>query len=185
MSEKTYVIGIISKDRYDGLSTLLYSLRESTGFKVVIDVSDQLKSNFNNREFVDGVFYNIPDGKTAVVYNKNFIINLFLKSTNADYLFLIEDDVKILDCDVFKEYINASEKYNIPHMNFNKLTSEENNQIIALNKQVVYDYNKDIVVTERVHGAFQFYSRECLERVGVMNENLCNNIRNICCDSTW
>jgi hypothetical protein len=161
MSENI-LIGIVTKDRYDCLDALLYSLRFNNYPTVIIDVSEHLELSHTedyNR------FYNTPLNRRAVVYNKNMIMRLFLNSGH-DYLFIIEDDVKILDNDVFQYYVEASVKHNIHHMNFCGY---------PLPDRIRYDYNDDIQISENLMGVFSFYTKECIQNVGLMNERLCHN----------
>lgn len=162
------LIGIVTKDRYEGLDVLIKSLKPLSHINIlVIDASDI----FRNPKYITDdypnvqVFRNDIRGYQQVVHNKNIIIHNFLRN-NFKHLFILEDDIKILDCDVFEKYIEVSTKYNLPHMNF------LGNPYLQEN---LYHINEDIQVSEKLQGVFSFYTRECIERVGLMNWELCHN----------
>ena len=166
MSKYKYMVGVITKDRYDGLKVLLKSLQNIDNVKV-IDASEHSEIESIRKQFpnVQDFYYNIPRSFCQVVHTKNILIHQFLKG-DYDYLFLIEDDVKILDDDIFDKYIEISNKYNIPHMNFCSHPSEQ---------ETLYLINDDVQISERLLGVFSFYSRRCIQRVGMMNPALNNN----------
>jgi len=156
------MIGIITKDRYHGLEVLLNSLNPINESIVIMDAS--IHPRISNIEYTR--FFNIhPSNTTQVVFNKNALIRIFLRSTE-EHLFLIEDDIKILDNDVFEEYILKGKQYNLCHMNFNKPRTNE----------LIYSMNSDITVYEHCEGGFQYFNRKCLEITGLMDESFCNNM---------
>jgi len=144
------LICIITKDRYTALDILLKSLRNTENI-IIIDASENPIKNTSYQRF-----YNIPN--QSIMSNKNMALQIFLKS-NVDYLFIIEDDLKILDLDVFDEYIEKSIKYHIPHMNFNLYDKNS----------LTYDLNEDIAVSEHCNGCFQFFTKECIQKAGLMD----------------
>ena len=163
MSEKlNALIGIVTKDRYACLDVLLHSLRHDHNPIVIVDASGN-----PDLSCTEGYprFYDTPMDKKAVVYNKNMLMRLFLNSRH-EYLFIIEDDVKILDHEIFDLYVNASRKHGIHHMNFCGY---------PLPDRVRYDFNDDVQISENLMGVLSFYDRECLEKVGLMNEQLNHN----------
>ena len=151
------LICIITKDRYSALDILLKSLRNTENI-IIIDASENTIKNTGYQRF-----YNITN--QSVMSNKNMALQIFLKSS-ADYLFILEDDMKILDLDVFDEYIEKSIKYNIPHMNFNLYDKNS----------LIYDLNEDIKVSEHCNGCFQFFTKECIQKAGLMDKEFNQNV---------
>ena len=158
-----FIIGVITKNRYNSLTVLLKSLKSYINNTIIVDVSDNI--NYNILQQYNYLKLFIPKNNTAVVFNKNRLIEYFLNQTNKPYLFLIEDDIKILDIDVFNLYIKILEKYNLPYLNFGGKNDD----------RMKYNINDDITVHENLQGNFTLYSRECLNSVGIMNEQLCHN----------
>jgi len=158
-----FMVGVVTKDRYDTLSVLLKSLREHLSSCIVVDASDNLGLDTLRKFNFHCGFYNVLN--KPVVFNKNLLMRFFLENSDRDYLFIVEDDIKILDPDVFYEYIRVSKKHGIPHLVF----SEKGD------KDCTYKLNEDVDVHEHAQGAFNFYTRECLERTGMMDERFCHN----------
>ena len=159
-----FYIGIVTKDRVGPVSVLLKSVEKHIEKVTIVDASEKpsyefLKDNINGAKKY--IFNSFKNYKT-VNHNKNILIHDFLKSS-ADYLFLIEDDIKILDSDVFQKYIDISSQYNIPHMNF---------ILPRFEKHLVYDLNEDVQVCNILYGAFSFYTRKAIEKVGLFNKDL-------------
>ena len=163
-----FYIGIIVKDRVDCLKVLLKSLQPNIEKVRVVDASE--KPLYNQvKDLLPGCkkyIHNSIEEYKAVNHNKNILIHDFLNSS-AEYLFLIEDDVKILDNDVFNNYIDISNKYNIPHLNA-ILKQDKNNHL-------VYTLENEIDVCNRIYGYFSFFSRDVLETVGRYAEELNHN----------
>ena len=98
----------------------------------------------------------------------------------CDHIFLMEDDIFIKDPIVFEKYIEASRVTGIQHFNFsqhgvmNKTWSGDPNPVNVI------DYGSlKIELHRHCVGAFSYYSRECLEKVGLMDEeyyNACEHV---------
>jgi len=158
-----FMIGVITKDRYNGLESLLISLQNLLFAVIVVDASD----NFNNHcadKYIPRKYILNQTKQNAVVYNKNLLMNIFLNS-NCDYLFLIEDDVKITNINIFQIYIEICQKYGFYHLCFNGTPEKHKNYIL----------NDDIRIYRRLDGKFCLFTKECLQKVGLMNQKLCYN----------
>ena len=134
-------------------------------------------SNYDNEGF--------PNPKVLVIYNE---INLgvaksknkalqYLLDRGCDHIFLIEDDIYIKDPHVFEKYIKASKVSGIQHFNFSQhgLMNKTFDRNSTPNPRTIIDY-KLVKVPLYPHcvGAFSYYSRKCLETVGLMDENYFN-----------
>lgn len=115
--------------------------------------------------------------KTAVVFGKNALFRRILQETDAEHIFILEDDIVIKDQSVFDKYIETSQKTGIQHFNFGfsqKENLDENGK--PLYKKIVdYPNGARIVLTHNVLGAFSYYSRKCLEDCGIMDERYNTN----------
>ena len=163
-----YYIGIVVKDRLSCLRTLLKSIQPNIEYVRIVDASDEPLYN-QVKDLLPGCkkyIHNSLKGYKAVNHNKNILMHDFLRSS-ADYLFLIEDDVKILDNEIFDNYIRISKKYNIPHMNA-ILKQDEKNCII-------YSLKSEVDVCNRLYGYFSFFTRQVLEHSGMCSKELNHN----------
>lgn len=139
---------------------------------------------FHNRE-------NLGVGKS-----KNKALQHLL-DCGCDHIFLIEDDIYIKDSTVFQKYIEASKKTGIQHFNFSQhgMMNKTFDGKSTPNPRMIIDYGVDIVgsfdhfmgIEKRTMiplyphcvGAFSYYSRKCLETVGLMDEryyNACEHV---------
>ncbi len=106
----------------------------------------------------------------GVAKGKNTLLQTLLLK-GCGYLFLMEDDILIKSPQVFNRYIEAYEQRGLHHLNFahHGPANEEGYQY----SDGVVDYYPHCV------GAFSFYTRECLEAVGLMDENFYNALEHI------
>jgi len=100
-----------------------------------------------------------------------------LLNKGCDYIFLMEDDIIIKNPEVFQAYIKASKETGIQHFNYsqhglmNKLPNTD-----TPNPRTKIEYKNNIVIDLHLHcvGAFSFYTRKCLDKVGLMDETFYN-----------
>jgi GT2 family glycosyltransferase len=101
-----------------------------------------------------------------------------LMNKGCDHIFIIEDDIFIKSESVFDQYINASKLTGIQHFNYsqhgimNKTFdgNKDPNPRITIN----YGEGKDIALYPHCVGAFSYYSKKCLEEVGIIDERYVN-----------
>lgn len=113
--------------------------------------------------------------KAVVGINKNIAFKYFLEKTDCKHIFLIENDIEIIDKNVFEKYISAAKESGIPHLMFgyhgkNNLDKDGNPKPIL---KIKYDTTM-IWFNGGCVGAFNYYERECLLRVGLMDERYTN-----------
>lgn len=101
----------------------------------------------------------------GVAVAKNTLLKRLLE-LGCDHIFLMEDDIIIKSPRVFDRYIAAGLKLGLQHLNFAHHGPAN---------QKGYEYT-DGVIDYYPHcvGAFSYYTRECLEEVGLMDENFHN-----------
>lgn len=171
-----FAVGIVTCNRPDFCKKLIDSLPinllesgkvfiENTGERLVKDERIPID---NIHKF---------ENKTPVVYGKNALFRRILLETEADYIFILEDDIEIIDPLVFEKYIEAHLETGIHHFNFGfsqKENLDEHGR--PLYKKIVeYPNNVKLVLTHNILGAFSFYTRSCLEKCGIMDENFNEN----------
>jgi GT2 family glycosyltransferase len=95
--------------------------------------------------------------------------NTLLKSMidyGCDYLFLLEDDVIPQSEKAIAGYIEAHKKSGYHHFNFHDHG--------PANKSGFLDASDVITIWPHCVGAYSFYTKECIEKVGYMDENFKN-----------
>lgn len=167
-------LGLVTYNRKDYFLKCLQSL-EDCNFREVVS------------EFVvvnDGTPYDLNleysliqhDTNKGVGISKNDALR-FLLEKNCDYYFLIEDDILVKNNFVFKKYIDTSLKTGIHHFNYSQHGLM--NKIPGTNQpnpKVVIDYGDNVSVALYQHcvGAFSFYTKKCLDIVGLIDEDYFN-----------
>lgn len=120
---------------------------------------------------------------TGVAISKNQALQHLLDK-GCDHIFLIEDDMLIKDPNIFQAYINASKKSGIQHFNFSQhgFANKIINNIgeIIPNPKITIKYGETgISFYQHCVGSFSYYSRKCLDDVGLMDEqyyNACEHV---------
>lgn len=164
---KNILICIITCKREKEVKLLLQSIRYTynkpiNSDLIIIDANKQLTDYSGYIDIVNNVIHNNTNF-TQIVVNKNIALQYFLATPSYQYLFILEDDILLTHSGVFERYISTAEKYAIPHMNKN----------IEVKQQ--YLLNEDVRVTTNLCGIFQFFTRKCIENVGILNKKLIRN----------
>lgn len=125
---------------------------------------------------VFGEFIQHEDNK-GVGGSKNDALK-YLLSKGCDYIFLIEDDMEIIDPDIFNQYIKVSEYTGIEHMMFAYHGPANKGGISGgvPKPRITIEYTDDIGITLNEHcvGALCFYTKKSLESVGLIDEKYKN-----------
>ena len=122
-----------------------------------------------------------------VCKSKNDAIN-FLYESGCEHIFIIEDDVMVVDPDVFNIYIKTSRISGIKHLNYgpaspfnreqdpgerfdlhNRHLAREDTKPLP---RLIVEYKDDVKVALYHHtvAAFVYYHYECIDKVGVFDE---------------
>jgi glycosyltransferase involved in cell wall biosynthesis len=100
-----------------------------------------------------------------------------LLAKGCDYIFLMEDDIIIKDPTVFQKYIEASKETGIQHFNYSQhglMNKHANTNIPSPKTKIEYNNGIKIELYPHCVGAFSFYTRKCLETVGLLDETFYN-----------
>ena len=181
-------VAIITCERVDYLNGLLDSINKTeAGIDRLIVVDDGKKPSLHSHNKVD--FIQHTSGKIGVGKAKNIALkNLY--DEGCDYLFVIEDDMLILDQSVFKQYINASNVSGIQHFNYGPGSPFNRKQVIQdfdlhnrhlldqstePNPKLIVDYKTcKIALYEHTVAMFSFFTREVIKKVGYIDEAFYN-----------
>lgn len=179
-------IGIITCNRPDYLKGLIKSLflcDEYIDELVVVNDGQPIK----NVELFKGELIQNKNN-LGVGKSKNKALK-YLLDKDCDFIFLIEDDIIILDKEVFNKYIQASKITGIQHFNYGPGTPfnrKQNKQFDLHNRhelsqdsepdpRLVIDYGKTkIALYTHVAGMFSFFTKNVLQTVGLIDENFYN-----------
>lgn len=170
-------VGIVTCNRENYLRTLLDSVKGNRDVSELVIVNDgeELSEDIRREYNVITNSINIGVGKT-----KNNALR-FLLEKKCNNIFLIEDDIKIKDSNVFKRYIETSVSSGIQHFNFafhgvdNYLPTGEP----AVRLRVEYSDSIAVCFYPNVYGAFSYFTRHCLEKCGIMDEYYYNAMEHV------
>jgi GT2 family glycosyltransferase len=95
-----------------------------------------------------------------------------LIQNDCTFLFLIEDDVTVMDPDVFIKYIKAAEASGIWHMNFgfSNVYNFNDDGTRAIRATLDYDGGNSLIFTPNLVAGFQFFHRSVIKNIGYMDE---------------
>lgn len=179
-------VGIITCNRPDYLKGLLDSLIPCS------DIIDELVVVNDGKSVNVSLFkgeWILNDTNLGVGKSKNKALKHLLDK-ECDYIFLIEDDMLILNKDIFNKYIQAHKISGIHHFNYGPGSPFNRKQDIQfdlhnrhllkqdteVNPKLVIEYSKDIKVAlyEHTVAMFSFFTKEVLEKVGLIDEAFYN-----------
>jgi GT2 family glycosyltransferase len=176
-------IGIITCDRSNYVETLLDSLPDIT--ENIVIINDGVE-DFENKKQYHTIKHNPP--KQGVGKTKNDAMQ-YLLDQDCEHIFIIEDDVKILDSNVFEQYIQAAKQTGILHFNFGPGTPFNRTQRVAgdvhnrhlldqnskPNPRLIVDYkNVKLALYLHIAGTFSYFHRSVLEKTGLIDEQFYN-----------
>lgn len=173
-------VGIVTYNRPELLKKLLNSIRDRNDIDLII-VNDGDPIELPGYNF----YVHQNETNLGVGKSKNKALKYLLEK-GCEHIFLIEDDIYIIDSSVFERYIEASKVSGIQHFNYsqhglmNKRWEQRAYPDVVPNPRFIMDYGSlRIPLYPHCVGAFSYYSRKCLEKVGLIDEryfNACEHV---------
>jgi len=181
-------VGIITCNRPEMLKKCCLSLKDNATIDEIIIIDDGTERVSPNW-FLENRIFHTENGELeinnrvshnytnlGVGESKNKALNHLL-DTRCDHIFLIEDDIFIKDPTVFLKYIEASLVSGIQHFNFSQhgLMNKTFDGRKTPNPRLIVDYGGvKIPLYPHCVGAFSYYSKYCLDFVGLLDERYVN-----------
>lgn len=168
-------VGLITCNREAYLQLLIRGLKGNASISELIIVNDGAKKLEYNECSVINNEENVGVGRS-----KNKALR-YLLERGCEYVFLIEDDVRILRDDVFERYILTSNLSGIQHFNFayHGTDNYEQDGTPLIRLKIEYRDGVAVCLFPNVYGAFSFYTRQCLETCGFMDEYYYNALEHV------
>jgi GT2 family glycosyltransferase len=179
-------VGIITCNRPEYLRKLMNSLvpceKDIDELVVVNDGSPITQFDLSQGTWIDN------KENLGVAKSKNIAMQHLLDHA-CTHIFIIEDDVEILDRAVFQKYIEASKLTGILHFNFgpgtpfNRIQSingdVHNRHLLDQNSKpnprIIVDYNNiQIALYTHIAGTFSYFHKAVLNKVGLIDEQFYN-----------
>jgi hypothetical protein len=111
----------------------------------------------------------------GVAISKNKALKILIEKYECDYIFIVEDDVLILDENVFDIYIDTANIFGVHHLNFEKVAGND--------KTLKYSYESpsghSIGFYHNPQGAFSFFNSNIIKKLGYFDENYTNAFEHI------
>jgi GT2 family glycosyltransferase len=180
-------VGIVTCSRPQFFLKCLDSVPECLDLSIVNDgvnftpedIAHMEKKRFSHRTKFK---YTHNKENLGVAKSKNILFRQFLESKNK-YCIIMEDDIVAKDYRAFNMYVLAYRHTGIHHFNFGYHGPANKGGISKGTPQprFIVDYGNNIKVAINQHsvGAFCFYTRTVLEKVGLIDENLKNSFDHV------
>lgn len=176
-------VGLITCDRIEFFKKSYNSLEKIYDDISFVVVDDGVENTV--RDLIDftedgNTHYIKTKGKEGVAIAKNKALQ-YLINCECEHIFLVEDDIEILDGKVFDLYIKASKSTGIKHFNFglhgNHNTDQNGN---PLSKKIVnYPDGTKIILYHNVLGALSYYHIDVLNDIGVIDQQFYNALEHV------
>ncbi len=111
----------------------------------------------------------------GVSYSKNELVS-YLLSKGCGYIFIVEDDIELIDKQVFIRYIQTYKRSGIHHLMCGSFLPSRGKSIETINYK---NSNVSISVYRNCAGSFTFYTRECLLNTGMFDEHYWNALEHV------
>ena len=178
MQKNKIGVGIITCDRSDFFVKAHTSLRKALKnyprhmIIIVNDGSDDIQD--------PQYTVCITTGKEGVGKSKNAALK-HLMDNHCEHIFLMEDDIEIVDPNVFNEYIKTANATGVKHLNYalhgNHNRDGYGNPIIR--KTVNYPDDTKVDLYLNLLGAFSYFHRSVLDEVGLIDEDYYNAMEHV------
>lgn len=170
-------VGIVTKDRVDFFQKCYDSVKKSNNVDFIMVVND----GEQDVEVDENDLYVKNEKNLGVGKSKNLLFKKALE-LKADHIFLVEDDIIMKNPEVFNEYIKARDLTGIQHFCFGYHGPANKNGISGgkPHPRYIIDYgNVKIAINMHSVGAFCYYTREVLEKCGIIDENFHNAFEHV------
>lgn len=176
-------VGIVTHKRRHTFEKCIKSLENCSDVDFIyvyedgLDYSAECLKKLNRKDwFGNGSFENVGVGRA-----KNNILRHFM-TKKYDHVFVFEDDIYVKDPSVFEKYIQASKASGIQHFNFSQhgVMNKTFDGTKQPNPRLTVSYKcGEISFYPHCVGAMSYYSKQCLETVGLIDErywNACEHV---------
>lgn len=164
-------IGIVSCNRQDFFTKCFNSISTTTYDLVVVNDGDEY-TNINTLQQQKQFTYIKNKENIGVGKSKNKLFRELLSRGCTD-IFIIEDDIIVKDIRVFNEYIRAKDITGIQHFSFGYHGPANKGGVSkgVPTPRYIIDYGSiKIAINTHSVGAFCYFTKEVLDKVGLMDE---------------
>lgn len=116
-------------------------------------------------------FFDTPQ---SVAVGKNWLISEMMKDS-CEHIFILEDDIEILDCDVFKAYISCAKESGLLHLMYGYHGPANMQKSAPAPREVFNAGGTRIAFNRHCCGALEYFHRSVIEYVGGYDEGFYNS----------
>jgi len=173
-------VGLITCDRPEFFQKSYKSVKDNHNISfVIVDDGEEHVRNLIEQGEENNVHYIKTKNKEGVAVAKNLALKHLIK-IGCEHIFLMEDDIEVVDNNIFEAYINTSKATGIKHFNFglhgNHNIDPYGNPTIR--KTVNYGHT-EIDLYPNILGALSYYHIDVLKDCGLMDENFYNALEHV------
>jgi GT2 family glycosyltransferase len=179
-NEKIF-IGIVTCNRPTFFDQCYQHVTKCTNIDYIGVVNDG-NSNINESLLTSKTQYTKNSKNLGVGKSKNILFKMGLEKQDATHIFIIEDDILIKDQKIIDLYIQASKVTGIEHFMFGYHGPANRGNISkgTPKPRYVIDYGPiQIAINMHSVGAFCYYSRNVLEKIGLIDEDYLNAFEHV------
>lgn len=172
-------VGIVTCNRPKFFLKCFRSIPDYVDVVVVNDGSDFQDIDRLRAEKPFTYVHNVQN--LGVGRSKNILFRELLNK-GCEHIFIIEDDIIVKNADVFKAYIRASQISGMQHFAFGYHGPANRGNISGGQPKPRYtiDYGEiKIAINTHSVGAFCYYTKEVLEKVGLIDEDYTNAFEHV------
>lgn len=172
-------IGIVTCNRPKFFLKCFRSIPNEYLLAVVNDGSDFEDIDKLQKEKTFTYFHN--NENLGVGKSKNILFRYLLDS-GCDHIFIIEDDIIVKQKSVFQKYVELRNTTGIQHFNFGYHGPANRNNISKgqPSPRYIVDYGKTkLAINANSVGAFCYYTKEVLQKVGLIDEDYTNAFEHV------
>lgn len=163
-------IGIVTCNRNDFFTKCIESINPDWYDELLVVNDGDVPLQYVGADIINN------ENNLGVCKSKNILLRSLLKN-KCDYIFIIEDDM-LFKGNVFEEYIKAHKKTGIHHMMFAYHGPANKGGIskgIPKPRKIIDYGDVKIALNYGCVGAVCFYTKKCLEDVGIFDEDFDKN----------
>ena len=154
-------VGIVTCNRPGSFKALFASVIQNLDVDETIVVKNK-DNDYGEIDYKSAYFFSVIND-VGVGKCKNIILSK-LMDLDCQHIFVIEDDVEIVDSSVFRKHIETAQHFKLGHLNWNTVQGIASNKTYTINDD---GYSLDI--STRLCGCFSYFSREALEQCGLID----------------
>jgi len=168
-------LGIVTFERFDRFKECFENLLKNRGDldRIVIVDDASIKDRKKYDEYFKNILVNdidvvVSEKNMGVAHSKNTVLK-HLYDLGCEYMFTLEDDINVVNSEVFNKYIELAEKSGFHYFNFG-LHGPAN---VGKGKKYEVDNVEFMIYPESV-GAFSLHTKQLIDEIGFYDENYVN-----------